>query len=281
MDIFNEQVTQWLATSGLTIVVIVVASMVIAHIAGRFISSTVRHTIKRGVYSSAEAERKREETIARVLKGTFKTLLWVISGLMILSELGVEIGPILAAAGVAGIALGFGSQYLIKDIIAGLFIIVENQFQVGDVVTMNGTSGLVEDITLRLTTLRDLDGVVHHIQNGSVTMTSNMTKDLSRVNLNMNISYKTDLDKAIKVIDKVGEDMAEDPDWKHDIVSPPKFLRVDDFGDSAIVIKILGETKPSRQWDVTGELRKRLKIAFDKNGIEIPLPQRVMHTDGD
>lgn len=281
MNIFNEQVTQWLVTSGLKIGIIVVATIIIGHIAGRFIASTVRHTIKRGVYSSAEAEQKREETIARVLKGTFKTLLWVVSGLMILSELGVEIGPILAAAGVAGLALGFGSQYLIKDIIAGFFIIVENQFQVGDVVSMNGTSGLVEDITLRLTTLRDLDGVVHHIQNGSVTMTSNMTKDLSRVNLNMNISYKTDLDKVIKVIDKVGADMADDPEWKHDIVSPPKFLRVDDFGDSAVIVKILGETKPSRQWDVTGELRKRLKIAFDKNGIEIPFPQRVMHTDGD
>lgn len=276
-----KSITGWFIANGIGIAIVLAITIIIKAVVSRIITSAVRHTIKRGKYSSTEAEHKREGTIIRILNGTFSVFIWSIASMMMLTGLGVQIGPILAAAGIVGVALGFGSQYLIKDIIAGLFIIVENQFQVGDVVTMNGTSGLVEDITLRLTTLRDLDGVVHHIQNGSVTMTSNMTKDLSRVNLNMNISYKADLEKVIKVIDKVGEDMAKDDAWEKDIIHPPKFLRVDDFSDSAIVVKILGETQPARQWDVTGELRKRLKIAFDKNNIEIPLPQRVMHTNKD
>ncbi len=221
---------------------------------------------------------RREDTVIVILRGAARVVVWAMAGLMVLSEVGISIGPLIAAAGVAGVALGFGAQYFIKDIISGLFIILENQYRVGDVVTIDGTSGLVEDITLRMTTLRDLDGVVHHIQNGVASKTSNMTKELSSVNLNIGISYDTNLEKVIKVVNDVGDDLANDPEWKDDIVEAPNFLRVDDFADSAVIIKILGETQPARQWDVTGELRKRLKIAFDKHGIEIPFPQRVVHT---
>ncbi len=281
MDIFTEQnltnLETWLVTHGLTVLVIVAASVIIKHFIGRFIDSMVRRAIKRGAHGTVESELKREDTVIAILNGMALVLVWSIALLMIVAEFGIEIGPILAAAGIAGVALGFGAQYLIKDLIAGFFIIVENQFRVGDVISMDSTAGLVEEITLRMTTLRDLDGVVHHIPNGSPTVISNLTKDMSRVNLNVGIGYGVELEKAIKVINKVGNDMAEDPEWKEDILDPPQFLRVEDFGDSAIVVKILGETLPARQWDVTGELRKRLKIAFDKNGIEIPFPQRVLH----
>lgn len=195
------------------------------------------------------------------------------AGLMIISELGVNIGPLLALAGVAGLAFGFGGQYLIRDLISGLFIIVEDQYRVGDVACVADTCGLVEDINLRRTILRDLDGVVHNVPNGEITKASNLSKGFSRVNLNVGIAYESDLEKVIKVVNKVGQGLAEDPQWKKDILKPPQFLRVDDFADSAIIIKILGDTKPLRQWDVTGELRKRIKIAFDKEGIEIPFPQ--------
>ena len=196
---------------------------------------------------------------------------------MILSEAGMDTAPLIAGAGIIGLAFGFGGQYLIKDLIAGFFIILENQYRIGDVVCFGDTCGLVEKINLRTTILRDLDGTVHHMPNGEIKVASNLSKFFARVNLNIGIAYNSDLEKVIRVVNKVGNQLAEDKNWKEMIIKPLQFLRVDDFGDSAIIIKILGETKPIKQWDVAGEFRKRLKIAFDKNGIEIPFPQRVIH----
>lgn len=281
MNIFSDEslasIADWTASHGSKILAIIIGALVFKWVVGRFIESAIRRTIKSGKYGSAESEKKREDTIIAILNGTLMIAIWATAIIMILSEVGIDIAPMLATAGIAGIALGFGGQYLIKDVIAGFFIIIENQFRVGDVVSIDGTAGLVEEITLRMTTLRDLDGIVHHIPNGSATVVSNLTKEMARVNLNIGIAYDTDLDKAIEVINKVGADMSADEEWVDDITEAPHFLRVDDFADSAIVVKILGETKPMRQWDVTGELRKRLKIAFDHNGIEIPFPQQVNH----
>ncbi|HTK39672.1 MAG TPA: mechanosensitive ion channel family protein [Patescibacteria group bacterium] len=281
MSIFNTTTSQalsdWTLTHGIAIIGIIVVAFVIRYIAARFLEKLIRRAIKRGSHGTLESEKKREDTVIAILNGVLLIALWTIVLLTVVAEFGVQIGPILAAAGIAGVALGFGAQYLIKDIIAGFFIIVENQFRVGDVVSMDGTSGLVEEITLRMTTLRDLDGVVHHIPNGNPKVISNLTKDMSRVNLDIRIGYDTELEKAIKLIDKVGQDLAADEQWKDDITEAPHVLRVDDFAESALVLKILGETLPSRQWDVTGELRKRLKIAFDKHGISMPYPQRVIH----
>jgi small conductance mechanosensitive channel len=197
--------------------------------------------------------------------------------LMILQELGVPIGPIIAGAGIIGIAVGFGGQYLIKDIISGFFIILENQYRIGDVIKIADVSGAVEDISLRMTTLRDLDGTVHHVPHGEVTKVSNMTKYFSRININIGVSYNAKLEHVIDVVNQVGNDLAGDPEWKDVITSPPQFLRVDEFADSSVVVKILGETKSSEQWRAAGELRKRLKIAFDREGIEIPFPQVVVN----
>jgi small conductance mechanosensitive channel len=197
--------------------------------------------------------------------------------LMMLQEAGIEIGPILAGAGIVGLALGFGGQYLIRDIISGLFIILENQYRIGDVVNINSTGGLVEDISLRMTTLRDMNGTVHHIPHGEIKIVSNLSKKFARVNLNIGIAYNSNLEQVINVINNVGSELASDPVYKDLILSPPKFLRVDDFADSAIMVKITGDTMPLKQWEITGELRKRIKIAFDREGIEIPFPQRVIH----
>lgn len=272
-----SSVEEWARTHGVKILGILIGALVIQFFIRRFTEKIVRRAIKGNRYSSPEAERKREDTIISIANGFLFIVLWVVAGMMVLTELGVQIAPLIATAGVAGLAFGFGGQYLIRDLISGFFIIAENQYRVGDVISINSTSGLVENITLRMTTLRDLDGIVHHIPNGNVTEVANMTKAFSRINLNIGVAYDTDLEQVIKVINDVGQQMAADKDWKSDITDPPKFLRVDDFADSAITIKILGETKPSRQWDVTGELRKRLKLAFDKNGIEIPFPQVVVH----
>jgi len=273
----QELAIAWLITNGVKILAILVvayiAHLVVVKLAGRFI---VR-MMARHHFINDEARTKREDTLVKVIHGTAHIVIVVTALLMILSALGVDIGPLLAAAGIAGLAFGFGGQYLIKDIISGLFIILENQYRVNDIVCFDGTCGLVEDITLRMTTLRDLDGTVHHVPHGEVKKVANLSKYYARVNLDIGVAYSSDLEKVIEVVNRVGSEMAEDPAWKDLILKPPQFLRVNDFADSAIVIKILGETKPIKQWDVTGELRKRLKIAFDKEGIEIPFPQRVIH----
>jgi moderate conductance mechanosensitive channel len=153
-----------------------------------------------------------------------------------------------------------------------MFILLENQYRRGDVVKIADASGLVEDINLRRTTLRDMDGAVHSVPNGEIRVASNMTKGWSRVNLNIGVSYGTDLDKAIAVANRVGRELAEDPAWSAHILKAPQVLRVDNLGDSAVEIKILGDTRPMQQWSVTGELRLRLKKAFDEENIEIPWP---------
>lgn len=258
-------------------VVVALVAYAVYHFSGLFIERSVRRLIVSRQGVSKEAERKREDTLIRIISTAVAILVWIVAVLIIVEEAGYAIGPILAAAGVAGLALGFGGQYLIRDLISGLFIVLENQYRIGDVVSISGASGVVEDITLRMTTLRDLDGVVHHIPHGDVSKVSNMTKQFARINLDIGVAYNSDLEKVIEVINKVGLDLAEDEQWKDVIIKPPQFLRVDDFADSAVVIKILGDTQPLHQWEVAGELRKRIKIAFDTAGIEIPFPQRVIH----
>lgn len=272
-----ENVTPWFLDHGVKVLAIVVSALIIQRFTGIFIEKSVRRLVVPSRFLSKDAERKREDTLIRIFTTSVEILLWILVGLMGLSELGFAVGPLLAAAGVAGLAFGFGGQYLIRDLISGLFIIMENQYRIGDVVCFDSTCGLVEDISLRMTTLRDMDGTVHHVPHGEVKQVSNLSKNFSRVNLNIGIAYNADLEHVIAVVNRVGMELTNDPDWKDMIIAPPQFLRVDDFGDSSVIIKILGDTQPIKQWDVTGELRKRIKIAFDKEGIEIPFPQRVIH----
>jgi len=275
---FIQNITPWFFDHGIKIVAIVIVAYLIRKFSGIFIEKFIRKIIISDHFLNKEAEKKREDTLIRIFTVSLGIFVWLLALLMILQEVGIAIGPLLAAAGIAGLAFGFGGQYLIRDLISGLFIIMENQYRIGDVVCFDGTCGLVEDISMRMTTLRDLDGIVHHVPHGEIKKVSNLSKQFARVNLNVGISYSSNLEQVISVVNKVGKELAEDPTWREQILKPPQFLRIDDFGDSAIIIKILGETKPLKQWDVTGELRKRLKIAFDREGIEIPFPQRVIHS---
>lgn len=271
----------WLLDHGVKILIIIVCAWLLNRILRKIIKDSVHFAV---ITDSSETEigkKKREDTLVRIFTGAVKISIIAIASIMILSEVGLEIGPILAGAGIVGLAVGFGGQYLIKDLFSGLFIILENQYRVGDVVNFDGTGGVVEDISLRKTTLRDLDGTVHHISHGSINRVANLTKTFSRVNFNIRVSYSSDLEHVIAVVNRTGIELAEDPNWKEFVIKAPQFLRVDDFADSAIIIKILGDTQPIKQWDVTGELRKRLKIAFDKEGIEIPFPQVVVHSAKD
>lgn len=269
--------SDWLIVHGPRIIAILLVSYLAYRFAHLFVERLVRRSVKRGS-GTKDAEEKRENTLITVGNGAIGVLVITVASLTLLSEFGIAIGPLLAAAGVAGIALGFGGQYLIRDLISGLFILLENQYRVGDVVCFDTTCGLVETLSLRMTTLRDLDGTVHHVPHGEVKKVSNLSKTYARVNLNIGIAYSANLEQVIAVVNQVGQNLANDADWKDKIISPPQFLRVNDFGESAVIIKILGDTQPLAQWDVAGELRKRLKIAFDAQGIEIPFPQRTIHT---
>lgn len=281
MEIYITNVSSalvaWAVAHG-TAVAFILALAGLAHVLAKmFLERVIRRLVPSSHFRSREAEKQREDTLIRIARGTLGTLIWIVALLTVLSEAGINIGPLLAAAGIAGLAIGFGGQYLIRDVVAGIFIIFENQYRVGDVVCLDATCGLVEDISIRMATLRDLDGTVHHVPHGTVSKVSNLSKEYARVNLNIGVSYDADLETVIRAVNETGEALARDPAWKDDVLKPIRFERVNDFAESAIIVKVLGETKPLRQWAVAGEFRKRLKIAFDKAGIEIPFPQRVVH----
>lgn len=275
---YAQPFLQWLINHGIKIAVIVIAAILIKSIAKKSIQRIVKAATHSDRPGTDEGEIKRMNTIVRIFSWTVSVLITVIAFMMIAQEFGIQIAPLLASAGIVGVAIGFGGQYLVRDVITGFFLIFENQYRIGDVVNMEGLGGVVEDISLRVTTLRDMNGTVHYIPHGEIKKVSNLSKQFAKVNLNVGVSYRTDLNKLIEVINRVGSELASDPNWKDLIDEAPAFLRVDSFDDSAISVKIVGVTKPLQQWSVTGELRKRIKEAFDAEGIKRPLPQRVIHT---
>ena len=258
------------------LLLIVIVTLVVQKITSKAIWKTLRLATARRKEEEKEEFEQRITTITSVLNATVGVIIWSISGFTILSELGINIAPILTGAGIAGLAIGFGAQNFVRDLISGIFILLENQYSEGDVVKIADTSGLVEKVTLRNTVLRDLDGIVHHIPNGEITVASNYTQEYSKVNLNVEVSYESNLDHVIKVINEVGNKLTKDKKFGPMIKEAPSALRVDKLGESGVQIKIVGVTKPIKQWDVMGELRKRVKEAFDKEGIEIPYPHRVV-----
>ncbi len=273
---FINNLTPWILSHGVRILIIIVISSIVYKFGGTLIDKIIRKAVVAKGFLTPEAEKKREDTLIVVFEGTLKVIIWIAVILMIISEFGVNIGPLLAGAGVIGLAVGFGAQYIIRDFFTGLFIILENQYRVGDVVCIDTVCGTVEDINLRMTVLRDIDGAVHHIPNGEIKIATNKTKGFARINLVIGVAYNTNIDKVKNVINKVGQEMANDPEWKDKIFKAPEFIRIDNFADSSVDVKISGEVKPLEQWDILGELRYRIKDAFDKNEIEIPFPQRVV-----
>jgi len=276
----STQIINWAIEHGPAILGIAIGAVVIGFILTKAAKQAIARSIKRSDQPAGPERRQRIDTLKRVVSGTVKLLVGLVALLLLVSEAGLEIGSLLATAGVAGVALGFGAQYLVADIITGFFVLVENQYSVGDVVCIAGTCGSVENITLRMTKLRDLDGTVHYVRNSEVKTAANLSQKFSRINLNVGVAYESDINEVIEVINRVGESMAEDEEWKSFIQEPPQFLRVDEFGDSAVYLKVLGEVAPAKQWSVAGELRKRLKQAFDDQQITIPYPQRTIHNPG-
>jgi len=225
---------------------------------------------------SAVELKKRMDTLDALGGRTLQAFIVMIGGLMVLGRVGLDIGPAVAGLGVVGIAVGFGAQSLVKDYLNGALILIENQFGKGDVVRVAGVDGSVEDFTLRRTTLRDLDGVVHTVPNGEIRVASNLTRVWARINQDVTVAYGTDIDRAIAVVDKVGAEMAGDPAWKRRVLEAPRVERVEALAEYGVTLKILGTVRAADQWAAGGDFRKRLLAAFKTNGIEIPRPQRVV-----
>lgn len=282
-DALVEKFMHWLSNfssvHAQNIIIIVLLSFIARHTSKMLVRRVVRRALKTHKYKTARDERLREDTLISTISAAIRVVVWVITTLLILSEIGIDIAPLLAGAGIAGVALGFGAQSMVRDFLAGMFILLENQYRVGDVIRINTgeVSGRVEKVTLRTTILRDMDGMQHHIPNGVISIATNMTMDFSNINLDIGVSYDTDMTKLEKTVNKVGQEMAEDEEWGKKIIEAPKFLRINDFSASAITIKVVGKTEPMAQWSVAGEYRRRLKTAFDKADIEIPYPQSVIH----
>lgn len=221
--------------------------------------------------------RKRVETLVRLLTQVVRIVLFVTLALVMLMQLGVQVGPLLASAGIIGLAVGFGAQSLVKDIITGFFMVMENQLRVGDVVTINGTGGLVESMTLRTVVLRDLSGTVHIFPNGNVTTLSNLTRGWSAYVFDIGIAYKEDPDVAIASLRAIAEELRSDTYFGPKIIEAAEIFGVDQLGDSAVVIKGRIKTLPITQWEVGREFLRRVKKAFDEQGIEIPFPHRTLY----
>jgi small conductance mechanosensitive channel len=266
----------------LPILLIVVGAAVALRLASLFVHGVVKTLLDREATEGTAQElsavelKKRMETLDALGGNTLRFFIVVIAALMIFGKVGLDIGPAVAGLGVVGIAVGFGAQSLVKDYLNGALILIENQFARGDVIRIAGVDGTVEDFTLRRTTLRDLDGVVHTVPNGEIHVASNLTRVWSRINQDVTVAYGTDIDKAIEVVDNVGREMAGDPVWKRRVLEAPRVERVAELGEYGITLKILGTVRAADQWAAAGDFRKRLLEAFKKHGIEIPRPQRVV-----
>jgi small-conductance mechanosensitive channel len=272
-------VTDWLLQHGIRILIIIALCLILYFITRMIVPRALKPTLQKTMKDMPKVSvEKRTNTLNRLFIGAAGVTIAIIAVFLILAEVGINITALIAGFGVVGIAIGFGAQHMVKDLIAGFFILLENQYNMGDVVRVAGVSGVVETINLRKTQLRDLDGIVHTIPNGEIGVASNFTKMWSRAHLNISVAYKEDLNQVMSILKKVWEETANDPKWGEFIISKtPSFLRVDDFGDSGITVKLAGETQPIKQWDVMGELRRRIKQAFDDEGIEIPWPHTKLY----
>ncbi len=236
----------------------------------------LRRAERSPLVDTSEAE-KRIYTLVGIIKGLIKIVLWVVYLMIVLKKFGVDIGPILASAGILGLAVGFGAQELVRDFISGFFILLENQIRAGDVAVINGVEGRIESIELRTVTMRDFTGAVHIFQNGKINSLSNLTKEWSAIVINIGVAYKEDVDKVIDLMQLVGDELKSDAEWGTNIIEPIEVLGLDKFDDSAVVIKVRIKTIPSAQWKTGREYRRRLKKVFDQTGIEIPFPHTTIY----
>lgn len=249
----------------------IITTLVILIIVQHSIGVLVRRSVRGHRYASKIDEHKREQTLQGILRTSVGVIVWVIAILVILTQLGFQLSTLLTSAGLIGVVVGFGAQSVIKDFVAGLFVLGENQYRVGDVVEMQvagiALSGTVEDLTVRITRLRDLDGNLHIISNGAAQAVTNLSYKYANVNIDIDVAYDSDIDEVEEIVNQVGQKMAKSDTWSRSIFEPIQFLRVDALADTGVRIKLLGRVEPAEQWAVAGEFRRRLKKEFDKHGV--------------
>jgi small-conductance mechanosensitive channel len=272
----SQDLGQWASRTGLRIIALLLMAFVIVRLVSAVIVRA-EHDLDVGTGLDALERRKRAQTIASLARRTLSGLIWTCAVLMVLRELDVDITPVLAGAGIVGLAVGFGAQTLVRDIITGFFLIVEDQVRVGDVAVVNGIGGLVEQINLRTIVLRDLEGVVHVVPNGEIKTLANRTKDFAFYVIDLGIEYEADVDQVTTLVREAGSELQADPVFGPSILEPVEILGVDAFNESSLTLKVRIKTVPLKQWEVGRELRRRIKRVMDAHGLRIPYPQLQIH----
>ena len=273
-----NEIARFVTREVVPVLVIVVVAYIALRLARIFVHGVVKTLLDREATEGTAQElsavelKKRMDTLDTLGSNALEFFIVVIAGLMVLGSLGLDIGPAVAGLGIVGIAVGFGAQFLVRDYLNGSLILIENQFSRGDVVRIAGVEGTVEDFTLRRTTLRDLDGIVHTVPNGEIHVASNLTRVWSRINQDVTVAHGTDIERAIAVVDEVGRTMAADPVWKRRVLDAPKVDRIADLAEDGVTMKVLGTVRAADQWVAASDFRRRLLEAFRTNGIDIARP---------
>jgi moderate conductance mechanosensitive channel len=276
VGLHSEDLGRWAAETGIRIVALFVLAFVVVRMLSAVIVRAEREMAS-GTGLDALERRKRAQTLASVVRRALSALIWTVAVLMVLRELDVDITPVLTGAGIVGLAIGFGAQTLVRDVISGFFLIIEDQVRVGDVAVVNTIGGLVEQINLRTIVLRDMEGAVHVIPNGEIKTLSNRTKDYSYYVVSLGIDYEENTDRVVEAVRAAASELSGDPVHGPNILEPIEVLGVDDFKDSSVSMKFRIKTVPLKQWEVGRELRRRIKKVFDAEGIRIPVPQFEVH----
>lgn len=285
MDMFISNIAKWLESllkhDLIEAAITVAVALLVSFISHRLIEFIFHWRRQIGRYKKSEELKKRSRTIGKFLKAAVDVIIWIYAIINVLSNLGVDVGKMMTGAGLIGALIGFGAQNTIRDVLAGFFVVLENQYRVGDAIEIQIGSrvmtGKVENMSLRITQIRDREGKLHSIRNGASEATTNMSFKYANVNFKVGVAYDTDIDKLEKVINDIGQKMLENPDFAKVIIEPIAFTRISAFKESEIEINCLGRVKAGEQYRMTGEFRRMLKKAFDENGIEFPFPQVVVH----
>ena len=281
-----DELAEWLAENqgpilsrGLRVAFVVVAAFVLTRMMRRLVT---RVQGKVGEQTTPLRTLQRTETLTRVLSSAGIVVIWLLAGLYVLEQLGFTLAPLLAGVGIVGLAVGFGAQNLVRDVVSGFFILLEDQYGVGDIVEVNQVAaGKVEQLTLRITGLRGLDGTMHYISNGNIDHVANRSKDWARAVVDIGVGYRENPARVRSVLERVAEQSKEDPVLGRKLYATPEILGVELLGEYEVVWRLTAETKPAKQWEVGRNLRERIKVAFDEEGIEIPFPHRVMISAND
>jgi small conductance mechanosensitive channel len=271
-----DYLSGWALTHGLRILLVLIGMWILIQIAKLVGKRIIRITSDDDPTTENERER-RAKTLVHIFNLTVRFVVIAFGTITIIKEFGFDIGPVLAGAGIIGLAIGFGSQSLVKDIVSGFFLIMENQIRVGDVVKIGDSSGLVERITLRIVVLRDIDGVMHVIPNGEIKTLSNMTYGWSRAVITVSVAYKEDIGRVMGILKSLAMEVYNDEKYRKVIQEEPSIWGIDSLGDSGVNLKVLFKTDPLTQWDLARVFRLKVKNEFDRLGIEIPFPQRTIH----